>query len=182
VPLYGATVSRLLIDLNRSPGHPRLFSPRVARLDSDEKRRIVERYYLPHRNRVEEQIRYRIENGETVFHLAVHSFVPRLNGAARRTDIGLLYDPARRGERRLCERWKEALREEAPVLCVRRNDPYRGTADGLTTFLRRRFAARHYCGVEIEVNQKHFTATGADRRKMERTIGDSLARLLGSAD
>jgi predicted N-formylglutamate amidohydrolase len=176
VPLYGATVSRLLVDLNRSPGHPRLFSEHVARLDAREKRRIVERYYLPHRNRIEDHVRGCVAAGEMVLQVAVHSFVPQLNGGSRRADIGLLYDPARRGERQLAGRWAEALRERAPSLRVRLNYPYRGTADGLTTFLRRRFGAAQYRGIELEVNQKHLTAT-ATRRFLQRALGDSLASI-----
>lgn len=181
VPLFGATISRLLVDLNRSPGHPRLFSVHAAPLDLEEKRRILARYYLPHRARVEERVRNCIENGEAVLHLAVHSFVSELGGTTRRADVGLLYDPARRGERRLCRSWAERLREDAPRLQVRFNYPYRGAADGLTTFLRRRFGARQYWGVELEVNQKHLTAKSASRRAVGRAIGDSLARALAAA-
>jgi predicted N-formylglutamate amidohydrolase len=179
VPLAAATVSRLLVDLNRSPGHPRLFSAYVARLPADEKRRIIERFHRPHRNRVEDRVRRWIEKGEPVLHLAVHSFVAELNGATRRADVGLLYDPTRRGERRLCRSWVEVLREDAPSLRVRLNYPYRGTADGLTTFLRRRFSPGQYWGIELEVNQKHLEATAATRQMVRGAIGDSLARLLG---
>jgi predicted N-formylglutamate amidohydrolase len=180
VSLSGATVSRLLVDLNRSTDHPRLFSAYTAGLDAGERRRIIERYYLPHRDRVEERVRCLVENGEPVLHVAVHSFVPALNGTTRCADVGLLYDPARRGERRLCRSWADALRREAPSLRVRFNYPYRGTGDGLTTFLRRRFGAGQYWGIELEVNQKHLTATGTTRR-VQRVIGDSLERLVGKS-
>ena len=36
---------------------------------------------------------------------------------------------------------------------VRRNYPYRGAADGLTTALRRLFKPKDYLGLEIEINQ-----------------------------
>ena len=36
---------------------------------------------------------------------------------------------------------------------VRRNYPYLGKGDGLTTWLRRRFFSSEYAGVEIELNQ-----------------------------
>jgi predicted N-formylglutamate amidohydrolase len=178
VTLYAATVSRLLVDLNRSPGHPRLLSAHVARLDPDEKNRILERYYLPYRGRIEERVRHGVEQGEAVLHVAVHSFVPRLNGATRRADVGLLYDPSRCGERRLARSWAQVLRENAPFLRVRLNYPYRGTADGLTTFLRRRFGLAQYRGIELEVNQTHLTTTAAKRRMVQRAIGDSLAQVL----
>jgi hypothetical protein len=36
---------------------------------------------------------------------------------------------------------------------LRRNYPYRGQSDGLTTALRRQFGAR-YLGIELEINQR----------------------------
>ena len=36
---------------------------------------------------------------------------------------------------------------------VRFNYPYKGTSDGLTTTLRKKFGPR-YVGIEIEINQK----------------------------
>lgn len=176
--LYASTVSRLLVDLNRSPGHRHLFSAYVAELDREEKRRILERYYVPYRSRVEERVRRLLESGETVVHVAVHSFVPVLNGTIRRADIGLLYDPTRRGERRFCRSWAELLREGTPPWRVRLNSPYRGTTDGLTTFLRRRFGPTRYWGVELEVNQKHLVRMRALRPTLLRAIEDSLARAM----
>jgi predicted N-formylglutamate amidohydrolase len=89
----------------------------------------------------------------------MHSFTPVFDGAPRRADVGLLYDPRRAAERQWCGRWREALLGRRPELIVRRNDPYRGGADGLVTHLRRRFDADRYVGVELEVNQK-FTVGG----------------------
>lgn len=180
-PLHGSTVSRLLVDLNRSIGHPRSFSADVAKLDAGEKRRVLERYYLPHRKRIEERVREWTEEGDLVLHAAVHSFVPKLNGVVRRADVAFLYDPKRRGERRFAQRWAEALHSGQPSLRVRLNYPYRGTSDGLTTFLRRRFDPGQYWGIEVEVNQKHLTPTAPTRRLVRRVIGDSLARALGES-
>ena len=41
----------------------------------------------------------------------------------------------------------------APELRVRRNYPYAGKGDGLTSYLRRRFAQSDYVGIELEINQ-----------------------------
>ena len=52
---------------------------------------------------------------------------------------------------------------------VRRNYPYSGTADGLTTDLRAGFGPR-YLGIEIEVNQR-FPKGDADRwRRLRRLL------------
>ena len=38
---------------------------------------------------------------------------------------------------------------------MRRNYPYQGRGDGLTRYLRARFDDAAYCGIELEINQKH---------------------------
>lgn len=174
-PLHPATVSRLLVDLNRSIGHPRLFSERVRGLDEDEKQRILARYYVPHRRRVEQAIAQAMRARLRVLHLGVHSFTPELDGKPRNADLGLLYDPARAGERLLCTRWQALLNERAPALRVRRNYPYRGNTDGFSTYLRRCFAERWYLGVELELSQAALAGPG--RAALVRAIETTLGRL-----
>lgn len=153
-PLLAATVTRLLIDPNRSLTNPQAFSEFSRHLPADEKARIVARHYRPHRERVESRIGREIRRGARVLHVAVHSFTPRWRGRVRSCQVGLLYDPHRTGERCFCQEWKACLEALAPSgLRVRRNQPYRGDADGLTTHLRRRFGSRRYLGIELEVSQ-----------------------------
>jgi predicted N-formylglutamate amidohydrolase len=154
-PLVAATVSRLLVDLNRSIGHPRLHFDVIARLPLEQRQRLLARHYQPYRARVERLVRQAIAEHGRVIHLSSHSFTPELDGKLRRADIGLLYDPARPGEVELCARWKAALKTCAPELIVRRNYPYAGKGDGLTAWLRQRLPAEVYVGVELEINQKH---------------------------
>lgn len=154
-PLFVSTTSRLLIDLNRSVGHPRLYSDATRGAPAAVRREILERHYLPYRNKAEAAIAEAIARGNRVIHISCHSFTPELRGRVRNADIGLLYDPQRAGEARLCARWRASLREHAPGLKVRRNYPYAGKADGFTAYLRRRFPANDYVGVELEINQKH---------------------------
>lgn len=150
-PLIAATVTRLLVDLNRSQRHPRLFSNISCDLSPDKRQEVLRRHYQPYRARVTDWIEARIARGERVLHLSVHSFTPVLDGRRRRADVGLLYDPRRAGETRLCRRWQALLTEAGWQ--ARRNYPYRGTADGLVAALRRRFPASTYLGVELELNQ-----------------------------
>ena len=100
-----------------------------------------------------------------MIHVYSHSFAPRLNGEVRTADVGLLYDQARPGEVDACARWKAALRRTAPALRVRRNYPYAGKNDGLTSHLRRRYPPSAYVGIELEINQAH--VIGARRRWVE---------------
>lgn len=172
-PLLAATVTRLVVDANRSLHHPRLFSEFTRPLPQTERREILRSCYWPHRREVEQTIEAWIQAGARVLHLAVHSFDPTLAPEREACDVGLLYDPRRRGERALCHRWRAALRNEHG-LRVRRNYPYRGSADGLTTHLRRRFPARAYLGIEIEANQARLTGAVGVRR-MGRALAATVA-------
>ena len=178
MPLHFSQVSRLLVDLNRSPNHRALFSGATRQLDAGEKRRICEQYYFPYRHRVETAIRD--ESRRPVIHLSFHSFTPELNGVVRNGDIGLLYDPAREAEQVFCMSLQAVLRQVLPPLVVRRNYPYRGSADGFTTYLRKRFAPRAYLGIELEINQKHIDADNRYWRRLLKEFGYILKERLAS--
>ncbi|MGA7979176.1 MAG: N-formylglutamate amidohydrolase [Chromatiaceae bacterium] len=179
-PLVVSTVSRLLVDLNRSVGHPRVHSQAIREASAEVREPILRRYYRPYRAQVERLVRQAIADHGLVIHLSSHSFTPELDGRVRAADIGLLYDPARPVEVDLCARWKAALKSCSPDLAVRRNYPYAGKGDGLTTWLRRRFPADAYVGVELEINQKHVIRAGQHWRALRQVIIESLCRTLMS--
>ena len=174
---YLATTSRLLIELNRSLHHPKLFSSITGDLPDTEKEKIIKNYYAPHRNGIENAIKQAVDKKYLVIHLAIHSFTPVLKGEYRHTDIGFLYDPKRAIECLFSRAWQAQLKQHAPEFRVRFNYPYRGTADGLTTYLRRRFP-KHYAGLEVEVNQRFFTAPYEGRAEVEEAILASLKAVL----
>ncbi len=174
-PLVISTISRLLIDLNRSIGHPRLYSAATRGAPSAKLRaNIVEQHYRPYRVQVERLVRQSVSRGRRVVHISSHSFTPELDGKVRRADVGLLYHPGRRGEAELCARWKAALAAFAPELRVRRNYPYAGKGDGLTSHLRVRFPPSAYVGIELEVNQRIVFAAGRRWTALRRVLIDSL--------
>jgi predicted N-formylglutamate amidohydrolase len=183
---YGAglvysTVSRLLVELNRSPNHRQVLSEITRGLPAAERERLLQRYYWPYRNCVEAHVHSVIARGDRIVHVSSHSFTPRLNGVPRRADVGLLYDPRRATERELCTVWKTEIQAANPQLVVRRNYPYRGADDGLTTHLRRLQADPQYAGIEIEINQKHpgghAGAWRALRKLLVTTLGHTLAHV-----
>ena len=178
VPLVHSTTTRLLVDLNRSPGHPRLFSQATRGLPRESRDRLVANHHRPYRSEVERQIGRRIAAGHRVVHVSSHSFTPVLDGVVRNADVGLLYDPARPGERALAQRWRRSIRELDPAIRVRLNYPYAGKADGLTTHLRRLFAANSYAGIELEINQRHPLAGGRAWRRLRRILVESLENAL----
>ena len=173
-PLVASNVSRLLVDLNRSSGHPGLFSGATRGAPAAVRADILARHYLPYRQRVEGLVGAAVARGRRVVHISSHSFTPVLDGRRRRADVGLLYDPGRSGEATLCACWKSALAQRAPSLRVRRNYPYAGKADGLTSHLRRRFPPAAYVGVELEVNQRIVAAGGRPWAALRTTLIDSL--------
>jgi predicted N-formylglutamate amidohydrolase len=171
-----STISRLLVDLNRSIGHPQLFSAATRGAPLMLRAKFVEQHYRPYRVQVECLVRQAVSRGRRVIHISSHSFTPELDGKVRRADVGLLYHPARRGEAELCARWKASLAAFAPALRVRRNYPYAGKGDGLTTYLRQRFPHGAYVGIELEVNQRIVLTAGRRWTALRGVLIDSLRR------
>ena len=169
-------LSRLLVEPNRSLGHPQLFSEFTRGLEKGAKNDILERYYFPYRNSVESQLEQWSQKGENVLHLSVHSFTPVLNGEVRKTDIGLLFDPARSSEKDFCTKWKKQFQNLDKGTKVRFNYPYLGKADGFTTFLRKKFP-ENYSGIELEVNQKFASQNQMDSQ-LKTIIKESFFRVL----
>jgi hypothetical protein len=82
----------------------------------------------------------------------------------------------------LCARWQASLAAIAPALRVRRNYPYAGKADGLTSHLRRRFAPGAYVGIELEVNQRIVNSAGRRWTALRRLLVDSLRTATANGD
>ncbi len=180
-PCFKGRYSRVLVDLNRSLHHRRLI-PRVSfgvsipgnrEISAEERELRIRGYYTPYRTQVLGQIRKIVTNYGRSIHLSMHSFTPLYDGVERRGDIGLLYDPSRKGEASLVRAMAALLGVEG--FQVRRNYPYRGTNDGFTTFCRRVFNDRQYAGIEIEVNQRLLADAEATRG-----VGRKIARALGA--
>jgi predicted N-formylglutamate amidohydrolase len=170
--LFTSTVSRLLVDLNRSLSHPRLFSEVTRAAAEPVRQEILQRYYFPYRTKVEALIAQAIARGQRVVHLSCHSFTPQLDGKVRNADIGLLYGTERPAEAAFCRQWQIALKARDPDLKVRLNYPYAGNDDGFTTALRPRLPAERYLGIEVEVNQRHILGTPRHwRRTRELLLG-----------
>jgi predicted N-formylglutamate amidohydrolase len=135
---------------------------------------ILKRHYQPYRSQAERLVNEAIAARGRVIHLSCHSFTPELHGKRRTADIGLLYDPARPGEKALCARWKRTLELHAPELAVRRNYPYAGRNDGLTAWLRKRHSPEAYVGIELELNQKHVMRNTHQWAALREAVIESL--------
>ncbi|HTF20236.1 MAG TPA: N-formylglutamate amidohydrolase [Chryseolinea sp.] len=173
-PFYKCESTRLLVEPNRSLHNESLFSSFVKQLNPAERDEVLNQYYFPHRSAVEDWVR---ASAKPIAHISVHTFTPVFKGVVRDVDIGLLFDPARTAETNFCAAWLKALQETAPDLRIKFNEPYKGTDDGFTTYLRTKFPDEEYLGIEIEINQR-FVATPALADVM-RTVLFSLNVVLG---
>jgi predicted N-formylglutamate amidohydrolase len=169
-PLHFATVTRLLVELNRSIGHRSHFSVVTKSLSRGEREALIQNYYLPYRQSVESEIAAAIAAGQRALHFSMHTFTPQLDGQVRNADVGLLYDPRRAGEVAICGAMRRDFAVRRPDLVVRMNYPYNGKADGFTTTMREKWNAATYVGIEIEVNQKW--PLGRDRPAWRRIVRD----------
>lgn len=148
--------SRLFVDLNRTITNKSAFSDYLR--DNAKAKAQATAYWTEYRTAIEKFVESALKpktQAATIVHLGIHSFTPELNGKVRNTDIGILYDPARPQERAYANVIKAEIKRLYPAMKVRFNYPYRGTTDGLTTTLRKKFGQR-YVGIEIEINQKFF--------------------------
>lgn len=178
-PLISSSTSRLLVDLNRSLHHRALFSAYSRLLPVTARQAIIRHYYLPYRSRLQQEVASLAKQRTFVLHLSIHSFTPVLNQIKRNADIGLLYDPQRGHERAFALRLRDCLHALDCELSIRRNYPYRGSADGVTTDLRKHYSPAHYAGLELEINQKY--PLGSDRyvwRRLKNTITQALIKSL----
>lgn len=148
-PLLSGKATRLLVDLNRSPGHRQYFSEFSRVLPQSAQAELVSRYWQPHWSAYREHIE---RAHSSLVHLACHSFTPILDGKRRNAEIGLLYDPGRAGEQALARRIASAIGILQPALRIRMNYPYRGTANGMGQQHRRWFSETRLRTLELEIN------------------------------
>ncbi len=175
--------ARVLIDLNRSPHNRKLIPkasfgvtvPGNADLPPAERRIRMERYYEPYRTALHENIDRTIARYGTCLHFSVHSFASRMKGIRRRADLGVLYDPGRSPEASVAAQLVEAFRQAG--FLVRRNYPYRGTGDGVTTATRKLFRPAAYLGLELELNER-LLERPADLRETRTRVAAAIERLV----
>jgi len=176
--LVGSHVTRLLVDLNRSPGNRAVFSAVTRPLPKAVRDDLIRRFHRPHREAVERHVARAAASGSRVLHLGVHSFTPVLDGQARAADVGILYDPGRARETALAARIASRLKSLLPEWVVRRNYPYRGSSDGLVTVLRMRFDDADYAGLEIEVSQARLSADGRFPEEVTVALAEAVTEAL----
>jgi predicted N-formylglutamate amidohydrolase len=159
-----AGFSRLVIDLNRPPGHPQSIMavsdetpiPGNAGLDDDAKRRRVRDLFEPYHDAVNRALARIWDSGTVPALFSVHSFSPGFGGQPRPWDVGVLWnhDP------RIAVPLMELL--EAEGLRVGDNEPYSGHDLAYTIDMHAGAAGLASCVIEINQDQVRDTV-GIDR-------------------
>lgn len=146
-----------LIDVGKSIGHRGLFGEATRSLGKPFRQGLVNAVYRPYRQNVRMAIERLLQADSFVVHLSVRSFPAKRAGNFLRTDIGLLYDPAREHEADLCIDWIDEVYFSYADLKIRRNFPRRGTVDSLTRHFRHQFDPNAYLGIEVWLNRAWLT-------------------------
>lgn len=170
-PLLSGKITRLLIDLNRSPENRERWSHYARQLPAAVREQLHGDWFEPYLHVLRRRIRDAVAQDGAALHLSVHTFVRHYHGQQRATDIGILFDPMRTPEAAFARRWLRALREALPHCTIDENLPYAGTDDGLTTLLRREFPQDVYRGIELELCQDLATGSGSEKEQaIERAL------------
>jgi predicted N-formylglutamate amidohydrolase len=182
-PLFHATVSRLVLDLNRPIGSATLIPeisettaiPGNAALPAAERERRIVSVYEPYHDALEALIDRQVARaGQPVAVVAVHTFTPVYKGVARALHAGILFDR----DERLARGVIEALREE-PGLLVEANQPY-SPADEVYWTLDRHAVSRGLQNVMIEIRNDEVRTEEAQLAWARRLAG-AIARTMGTA-
>lgn len=183
-PVHLGAQSRLVVDLNRREDNSdvivettygRVVPGNVGLSPADREERIA-RFHRPYREAARADA-LRLADGGLCLHLSIHSFDPSLDPVARAFDAGVLFDPARSPERAIATQLAEALEQRG--LAVRLNEPYLGTPEGLTSWLRGQIPEERYVGIEIEACQGWMDRPGALARFAEQ-LASSVRAVAGS--
>lgn len=175
--LIQATTTRLLIDCNRSLNNPACFSEITKPLNSAEKQKIINNYYVPYREDVIHHIKTYTHQGLQVLHLSIHSFTSIMENTIRNADISFLYDPQRPPEKMFAKQWQHKIKQITPEYRIRMNYPYKGTSDGLTSTLRKQFSMKEYIGIEVESNQ-NLVENMQSLNRLKNILSESLFTLI----
>lgn len=152
-PLVHATVSRLVLDLNREPSAPdsiwtlseRTVIPANQNLDEAERAYRVHEVYEAFHGTVDRLMEARLQAGATRAVVSIHSFTPVYRDVPRPWHVGLIHDRDERFARNL-----EAGLRRDPALVVGMNEPY-SPADRVFHTLERHAERRGLAPLMIEI-------------------------------
>ncbi len=173
-----STVSRLVIDCNRPPGHPTSICavsdgtavPGNQTLSAAEAADRVRQYFRPYHEEIRNQLHRLEKRVDTAMLVAIHSFTPVLGGRARPWEVGVLWnrDP------RLAMPLIDGLRTDGGFT-VGDNEPYSGRESNYTVDLHGDTFGRPHVSIEIRQDQ---IANEEGASYWGDLLADLLARVL----
>ncbi len=178
-PAILATVSRLVIDLNRAPEaedaipdhSDGVVIPGNRELDAAARQARIDAFFTPYHAACERQLAAMRARGERPLVIGLHSFTPEMNGTPRPWPIGFLYNRDPRLFRAM-----RPLLEADYGLAVGDNEPYSGTE--LYYSMHRHGEAHGLVQATIEIRQDLIT-DAAGQARWAAILADCLQRVLG---
>lgn len=169
-PMVYATVSRLVIDLNRDPSAIDSIAtisedtpiPANQSLDEAERRRRIRDIYEPFHRRVDELIDRRAADKSIKAVVSIHSFTPVYRGQKRPWHLGFIHDT----DDRLARHMADVLSAD-PALVVALNEPY-NPAHGVYHTLDRHACARELAPLMVEIRNDLITTHDTQQAMAER--------------
>jgi predicted N-formylglutamate amidohydrolase len=160
-PLIHSTVSRLVIDCNRTHGSPDLIAPLSEETvipgnqhvgDNERARRIAD-FHDPFHTAIDALLDARRERGQETILIAMHSFTPVYKGVARPWPIGLVHGLDTTFSRAVFE----ALKAADSALNVGWNEPY-AALSGVTYTLEHHGDGRGLVSTMFEIRHDQILA------------------------
>jgi predicted N-formylglutamate amidohydrolase len=153
-PLVHATVSRLVLDLNREPSAPdsiwtlseRTTIPGNLDLDAEERAIRVRDVYDAFHDAVDAFANARMAAGQLAAVVSIHSFTPVYRDVPRPWQIGLIFNHDERYARHV----EAGLKQDDPALTIGMNEPY-SPADRVFHTLERHAERRGLPPLMIEI-------------------------------
>jgi predicted N-formylglutamate amidohydrolase len=153
-PLVHSTISRLVIDCNRTFEAPGLIAsvselteiPGNREVAEADRQRRIERYHAPFHAQIDAVLNRRADAGRETILVAMHSFTPLYKGVSRPWPIGLIHGVDTRYTRAVFD----ALKRAEPGLDVGWNEPY-AALNGVTFTLEHHGDGRGLTSTMIEI-------------------------------
>jgi predicted N-formylglutamate amidohydrolase len=169
-PLVHATVSRLVLDVNRDPTHPGSVVwrsedtdiPGNHEISAEDRTRRVQSIYEPYHRTLDGVIERSVARNPTPQIVSIHSFTPIYRNEQRPWHIGVLSGD----DKRLSQPLLELLRADGEFN-VGDNQPYAPT-DGVYHTLGRHCASRGLRSVLLELRSDTISAEESRRQWAER--------------
>jgi len=176
--------SRLLIDVNRDPGaqdsivveNDGIRVPANGTLPEADRTARVKHIYEPYHAAIDGLLDKRVRTHGTQLVVSVHSFAPRVQGADRPWDIGVIFNTDRRLARELAGSFVET--EARPRLTLGLNEPY-SPDDRVYHTLSRHAEGRGLPCVMVEVRNDEI-ATADDQEHWAERLAGALSRCLAA--